>query len=353
MSVTNNRNEISLKTLILSIFQWIKFLGRKWLIILLVGLTGGAIGLWYASNKKPIYNASLSFVLEDDATGSMGSLGIASQLGFDIGQSSGGVFKGSNVIELFKSRSMIQKALLSPTSEETKKSLAEKYIEIHEWRKGWEEKKEMKNIAFPVEHNSIENSRVQDSILSKIHQNMLEGGLEISQQDKKTSIITIKVNSIDESFAKDFTEKIAEIVSKFYVDTKSKKARENLNILEHQTDSIKARLSGSIASVAVSTDQTFGLNPALNVKRIPSVKGEIDVQTNKALLSELIKQVELARINLRKETPLIQIIDSPILPLKVTKFGKLKGIVIGGFLSGFLILSFLIARRVFKDIMAD
>jgi hypothetical protein len=39
------------------------------------------------------------------------------------------------------------------------------------------------------------------------------------------------------------------------------------------------------------------------------------------ILTELIKQVELAKVTLRKEKPLIQVIDRPILPLPKERFG--------------------------------
>jgi len=66
-------------------------------------------------------------------------------------------------------------------------------------------------------------------------------------------------------------------------------------------------------------------------------------------LTELVKQTELAKVTLRKETPLIQIIDRPILPLAKEKFGKVKGIV-GGALAGFLIVLGLILRRIVKKL---
>jgi hypothetical protein len=55
--------------------------------------------------------------------------------------------------------------------------------------------------------------------------------------------------------------------SDFYIDTKSKKSRENMLILERQTDSIRRELNGAITGVAVANDNTFNLNPALNVRR--------------------------------------------------------------------------------------
>jgi uncharacterized protein involved in exopolysaccharide biosynthesis len=124
-----------------------------------------------------------------------------------------------------------------------------------------------------------------------------------------------------------------------------------MNVLERQTDSIRRALNGAITGVAVANDNTFNLNPALNVLRVPSARRQVDVQANTAILTELVKQSELAKVTLRKETPLIQVIDSPILPLKKEKFGKAKGIALGGILAGFLTLLVLIMRRVLKQLI--
>jgi hypothetical protein len=45
---------------------------------------------------------------------------------------------------------------------------------------------------------------------------------------------------------------------------------------------------------------------------------------------------------------LIQIIDKPILPLSKERFGKSKGILLGGILGSFLIILGLVIRRIFK-----
>lgn len=74
------------------------------------------------------------------------------------------------------------------------------------------------------------------------------------------------------------------------------------------------------------------------------------MQANTAILTELVKQTELAKVTLRKETPLIQVIDRPILPLPKEKFGKAKGIVLGGILAGFLVTLGLILKRIFNSL---
>ena len=186
--------------------------------------------------------------------------------------------------------------------------------------------------------------------MGKMYEDLSKTSLTVAQKDKKVSIISIDVKSENEAFAKAFSETLAKQVSDFYVDTKSKKARMNMAILQHQTDSIRAELNGAITGVAVANDNTFMLNPALNVNRAPSAKRQVDVQANTAILTELVKQTELAKVTLRKETPLIQVIDRPILPLPKEKYGNVKGIAIGGFLVLFVAVIALVFRKILRGL---
>lgn len=346
-------DEISLKELLQKGKEWWSYLLSKWKIILTAGIIGAALGLAYSYSKKPIYKATLSFALEDEKGGSGlgGALGLASSFGIDLGGSGGSIFTGSNLTELFKSRTMVEKTLLSPVIVEGKTiSLAEMYIQNNKWRKSWNDDPKLVGLEFLPNANRELYTRVQDSIMGKMYESLSNGGLAVAQKDKKISIISIDVTSQNELFAKYFCEALAKQVSDFYVATKSKKARMNMAILQRQTDSIRGELNGAITGVAVANDNTFNLNPALNVRRTPSVRRQVDVQANTAILTELVKQTELAKVTLRKETPLIQIIDRPILPLSKERFGKAKGLIIGGFLAGFLIIIFLIFKKIIKSI---
>ena len=350
MEVQND--EISLRELIEKGKEWYAYLLSQWKIILLAGIIGAALGLAYSFSKKPIYTATLSFALEDEKSGGLGgALGLASSFGIDLGGGGGSIFTGSNLTELFKSRAMVEKTLLSPVVVDGKTvSLAEMYIQNNKWRDKWKDKPKLASIQFLPDTKRKYFTREHDSILGVMYQDLSKTGLSVGQKDKKISIITIDVNSTNELFSKYFTEALVKEVSDFYVTTKSKKARMNMDILERQTDSIRRELNGAITGVAVANDNTFGLNPAMNVRRAPSARRQVDVQANTAILTELVKQTELAKVTVRKETPLIQVIDRPILPLKKEKFGKAKGIVIGGFLAGFLIVLGLIIRKLLKSI---
>lgn len=345
-------DEISLKELIEKGKEWFAYLLSQWKIIVLAGFVGAVLGLTYSFIKKPVYTATLSFALEAETAGGGfgGALGLASSFGFDLGGGGSSVFSGSNLTQLFKSRKMVEETLLTPVSLHNKTiSLAEMYIQNAEWRRAWEKDSKFASIRFLPKPDRSYFTRVHDSIFGVIYKN-LSDNLTVGQKDKKIDIISMDVSSNDELFAKYFCEALARQVGDFYVATKTKKARDNMAILEKQTDSIRRELNSSITGVAVANDNTFNLNPALNVRRAPSARRQVDVQANTAILTELVKQTEMAKVALRKDTPLIQVIDRPILPLAKERFGKAKGILMGGFLAGFLVVLVLIVKRILRQI---
>jgi hypothetical protein len=357
MNEQNPNDEISLKELLGKAKVWYIYLLSQWKIIVLAGIVGAALGLTYSFIKKPVYTATLSFALEDEKPGGGGlggALGLASSLGLDLGGGGGSIFTGSNLTELFKSRSMVEQTLMTPVMINGKViSLAEMYIQNNEWRDKWNDKPKFKSIQFLPDTKRKYFTRVHDSILGEMYKNLSKEGLAVAQKDKKISIISMDVVSTNELFSMYFCEALAKQVGKFYVETKSKKARMNMAVLQKQTDSIRAELNGAITGVAVANDNTFMLNPALNVRRAPSARRQVDVQANTAILTELVKQSELAKVTLRKETPLIQVIDRPILPLKKEKLGKIEGIFIGILLFGFLSILFLSIKSFFKSTLRE
>ena len=85
--------------------------------------------------KKPVYKAELSFALQDDKSSGGGfssALGLASQFGIDLGGGrAGGEFSGNNLLELMKSRSMVEKTLLTTVNVKGKtETLADLYIVV-------------------------------------------------------------------------------------------------------------------------------------------------------------------------------------------------------------------------------
>jgi len=352
--VNANSDEISVKDLILAFRKWRQYLLGRWKIILIVTIFGAALGLAYAAFNKPVYSAELSFALDDDKAsggGLGGVLGLASQFGLDMGNGGGGAFSGDNLLALMQSRSMVEKTLLTPIAVQGKEqTLAELYVNFNKLRAGWEDNKDLKNIQF-FNTDRFKYTLQQDSILGIIYKSILKGNLTVDKVDKKLSIITVKVDSRDELFSKYFAEILVKTVSDFYIATKTKKSVQNIEILQRQTDSIRRELNAALTGVASSADVNPNANPALQILRVPSQRRQVDVQADQAILTQLVTNLEISKVTLRKETPLVQIIDRPILPLDKKKFGKLKGLVVGGFIGVLLIIVALSINRFYKKMI--
>jgi hypothetical protein len=354
----NKSQEISLKDIILKFIAWRRFILSKWKIILLAGIVGGGLGFAYALSKKTAYKAELSFALEDSKAGGgglSGALGIASQFGINLGGGgTGGEFSGDNLLELMKSRAMVQNALLTTvTVNGRRETLATLYINFNKLRRGWQANPALRNIEFLPGANQSAFTLKQDSILGIFHKTLVKGNFKVDKVDKKLSIITLTVISTNELFSKDFAEALEKVVSDFYIQTKTERESKNVAILQKQTDSVRRELNNAISGVALSTDAAPNPNPLLQTLQVPSQRKQVDVQANVAILTELVKNLELAKMTLLQETPLIQVIDKPILPLDKTKLGKSAGIIMGGFVASFLVIFVMTIANVLKNVLSE
>ncbi|MBB5439644.1 hypothetical protein HDC92_003340 [Pedobacter sp. AK017] len=356
--LNNSSEDVSLKELILKFREWWKYLLSKWLVISVFGIIGGLLGLGYAYTKKPLYKATTTFVLEEDKSGGgLNALsGLASVAGLDF-VSGGGIFQGDNILELYKSRSIIEKTLLTEVAHNgTKELLINCYIDFNNLRAVWSKNVKLENIQFT--HNLNSNSslrftRLQDSIIGTIVNDIRKNYLNVMKPDKTLSIIQADIKASNEFFAKEFNTQLVKNVNEFYIQTKTKKSLNNIIILQQKVDSVQAVLNGAIYTSAKVTDATPNLNPTRQIQRtLPIQKSQVTAEVNKAVLTELIRNLELSKISLQKETPLIQVIDEPIFPLDKTGMGKLKGLILGGALFGFLSVIFIMIKKIIIEIVS-
>ena len=317
------------------------YLLGKWYIIFGVIIVFGLLGVLYAWLQKPLYKASLTFSTESAGTGGLGAYaGIAAQIGLDIGGGSNNAFEGGNLIELLKSRDLIERTLLAPVEPGSTKLLIDYYLDVLEYKEAWKKQGKLQDLTF-VPYPSPPD-RIRDSIIGLLYKDITRGKLNIGKTDKKLDIIEISLNDGDELFAKRFVELLTLNAIDYYTEYKVRKSKQNVAILQQQTDSIRSTLFGNISQVATISD--FNVNPLRQVVRVGAQRKQVDVQANAAIYGELVKHLELSKLSLRKETPLIQIIDTPKFPLEKKKMGRLLGGLIFAFIGGFLVVAYLLIK---------
>lgn len=345
-----SEEEISLKELIQKLMNWVLYLKFKWKIIFIASVIGGLIGFIYSLVKLPVYTASLTFALEEKSTtGGAGFSSIASSFGINLGGGEGGAFTGDNIIELMKSRLLIEKTLLTKSIFNKREDfIINRYIAFNKLNEKWAESPVLTNLKFDTS-NRIVYTRAQDSVLGVIQNNILNELLEVTKIDKKLSIISVKVKSKDEIFAKLFCEYLVKNVTDFYIETKVGKSRKNIQLLESRVDSVKSELDNAMYGRASFSDQNLGL--IRQSAALPKLKQEMRIQMLGTMYGELVKNLEFSKLALMREEPLIQIIDMPIFPLQKDSLGKIKGLMTGSFLGSILMIIYLIINKLIKSIL--
>ena len=327
-------DKITLRELFHRMTSWVEIFRSKWRFILIAIIIGAILGALASMIKKPVYTAETTFVLEETNMGGMGNMsGIASLLGFNIGSlgSGTGLFQGDNIMELYKSESMISKTLLSPFIEgDSSYRLINRFIDFNKLETRWADEVDFSKLDFSLAREDF--SVQQDSVVKEIVEDIKKRNLIVDKPDRKLSIIKVVIQSKDEAFSKAFNETLVANVNEFYHLTKTKKTGENLSILQTQSDSVRRVLDESLKRYALMQDQIPNPNPLLQLGTVESKSSQVDVQASIAVYEEIVKNLEVAKINHRNNSPLIQIIDSPRFPLEESRIKLGVGIVVGAFL---------------------
>jgi uncharacterized protein involved in exopolysaccharide biosynthesis len=349
-------DEISLLDIYLKLRDTIRFLWTRKISIVIAGALGGAIGLTYAFLKPVEYEAKLTFVVEQNgASKGLGALsGIASSFGLGGLGGEGGLYDNqANLNTYLKSRSVIEESYLSNIPG-TNMTFAEKFAREYGWREEWSEDSDLSKIRLSSGLGRDQFTIQEDSVLFEIYKYTIEEGLiNVSLPDEEGSIVSISFKTLDDTLSKFFPEVLLSVVTKNYTETKTRQARENVALLQRQTDSVRAELNASLVGLATSTDQILGLNPGFNVKRVPATKQQIDVQASTVLMGELIKNLELAKVQLKDQTPLIEVIDKPIFPLERDESGRIKHMLIFGLIFGMFFIMFLLMSKFFNKLKGE
>ena len=300
---------------------------RNWLIAAFI--VGAVAGTGYAWIKKTTYTARLSFVVED-AKSSGGSLisALAGQFGFDVGGMTGGngVLAGDNVLELLKSRSLLKKTLLT-AGRDGKSSLADLYVRAYGLQEKWQQLSG-KPIYFPAGKETTD--RLSDSLLQTMIKRLLEKELRIAKTDKKLGFFELEATTRDEYLSQQLCERLLQVTTDFYVDTKTRRLKANIDRLQKRADSLGLVLDNKTYATAAATQRLLDANPAYAA---PQVDAEISTR-NKYLqatvFAEIVKNLEISKTALVQETPTVQVVDRPEMPLKKNEWKWWQGMLLGG-----------------------
>ena len=343
-------DEIQLKDILIKLSEYkILLLSNKFTIIFVSGFFL-VLGIVFASLSDKKYTAKLTFVVEEQQQGggALGSMtGIASQFGFDIGGSSSATFSQNNILEFLKSRGVVEAALMQNRKvNKIEDILIEHYLHLNEIKDLWKADKDLSPVSF---HGKL--TQDNDSVSGGIWENIIEDKLVVELQSDEANIINLSYRSVDDEFAKMFVVTLIEQMSKMYISHQTAQSSNTLDFLSFRADSVFIELERAEEEFAKVKDINQRIVKASG--RLKELQLMRRVEVLNTMYLEIVKNLELSKITLLNQTPIINIIDKPILPLQVEDKSKTVLVLLLVFLGGFLSLIFFIFRKLFKDALSE
>ena len=337
----DSTNNFSLLQLINDVIAKLKTTFIKHLkSLLLVGCVGALLGLSYSLIKHTKYNAEVTFLVEENKAGGGLLSSFGSQIGIDVSSMAGAgnsVISGDNMLELLKSKSMMQQCLLTPFQKDSTYLLADRYADVNHLREKWASNEK---VGVQVHFADPKLApRLKDSLLSVIIKRIYKKEFSVAKPDKKLGFFKVSTSTNDELLSMYITERIIKIATDFYVNNKTSRLKNNVARLEHRTDSIGKLLNNRTYSAVNDMRLMLNLNPAdINAQGSAEIS-QRDKMVLSTVYGELIKNLEISKTALVQETPTIQITDKPILPLENDEIKWYEGLMIGFFAPfGFLFI---------------
>ena len=293
------------------------FLKRKWIPLTVTAIVACFAGAGYEYIQPPVYQAESTFVLDEKGGGGGALPSLASSLGIDLNMMGGGgnLFAYDNILDIMQSRRIIEKVLLSEvdTAVYTHQTLADLYIKFNKLDLKFAKKNRTAGVHFNGFPNRDVFSPVQDSILGSIYKAFIKSNFLTDRTSKKTQVFKVDVNGKSEVFCKLMAERIIAETRNLYIEIKTGTTQKNVERLQNKADSLLLLLNGK--SYESAETAILNANPAIKTLVVPGKLAYRNEMMVASLYSEVIKNLETAKTTLILQTPVIQILDSPHLPL--------------------------------------
>lgn len=292
----------------LNLLQLGGILRRNWKGFILVAIVGSGLGLLYGLANPRKYQAEMIIAVEDDD--SNGWQNLLQQFGIDVGGSNpGGIFKGDALIRLFSTRNLVERTLLQDVEfgDGTRGLLANRL---------WPQTKMAKaeafnNLTFPADRKAF--TPLHDSAMMLLYRYTAEEVINADKPERKLSLIMLRATHTDKYFTHAYVTTAIDQTADYYVELLTSKAKANLKVLRREADSVQMLMQKNLMSSANSSD--LNINPNRASLRVDQNRALVELQVSVTLYGEIIKNLKLAEIGMRKQTPIIQIVDYPQFPL--------------------------------------
>ena len=339
-------DELSLRDFLLAIRQWFAFFRRHRIKYLLLTIACAAGFVLYSLTRETTYRAELTFMLSDNNSNQLsGFTGVLGQFGLPL---STGRYNIDKLLEIAKSRTIIQEVLFIKSSwNDNEDHIINHLIEMHELKV--DKEPEAQDEHFKFLHDDLESFTPQEKAMLKKVYNLVAGtnekkdnGLLICDYGRDHYIMSFSFNSKSQRVSIDFVNGLYRSVKEYYTNVSRERSQFTYELVRNKRDSIRSSLSDVELELARLKDENIGSFRNQDNLEISRLNTESLIL--KTALAKTEENLAIAEFALENNTPLIQLIDTPLEPLPPVRRSPIK-FGLAGFILGFLLASFWIFIR--------
>ncbi len=358
--IVENTNEIDLIQLLKAIWKSRRFVVKTTVLVTL-------IAIFFAIFSQKEYTTSSTFVQLNASSnsGSSGLSGLASLAGISMSSSQAESLPASlypKIVSSIKFKKQLLAISLSPVGSEDSVSYAEFYSHIH--KKSLVSKFKYYTIGLPG--LILESFQSRPSFDGKTK--MVAGSLmilseeEIGHFERLDEQISLVVNDKEGSIQLSFTmpepmlaaqmvTAAREILQKEIIGFKVDKAQKQLEFIEERYKEKKKEFEDIQNRIASYRDSNQGIVTATARNELDGLQAEYNLAFN--VFNDLAQQLEKARFDVKKDTPVLSVIQEAIVPYRKSAPRRMLYLIFGAFLGVFLSAGYILAKIAFDKVREE
>ena len=169
--------------------------------------------------------------------------------------------------------------------------------------------------------------------------------------DDKEGLVSISVEFSDRKIAAQLAQAATDLLQTKIIAFKSQSARNNLQFVQSQFDAKRQEFEQIQDSIAMFKDQNLNITSSLYQNQLTRLESQFTVTSS--VFQELAGQVEQAKIQVNKDTPIFMIIEPVSVPLKRSKPKRTTMVVIWTFLGGVIAVGWTLVKAPVFQILKE
>ncbi len=263
----NNKDQVSTKEFLKSVFNYFQFLGSWWQLLLIVLVAGNLYDMiknnYFSTTRTYGANTQFNIDLEGNAQNQLG--GLASAFMGNTASNSG-LMDITNFPLIIMSRTVFENALMTETELFGRKDLFVNFfidssdIKTKEWGGNlFREPSSYGEMRFEKKKPS-EFSPYENQVMGDIYKKLFEN--TNMEKEQGTSIYTLSAVISNELLAKTWIELLLSSTGNFYTEMKTVRTRKMIAVQKKRVDSLSKILRGNDSQLArVTFEQPDAVNP--------------------------------------------------------------------------------------------